>query len=98
MNTELFTTLVIVAIIVAMAILILIGHGDWLISGYNTASPEERAQYNVRRLRLIMGVGSLVIAALMAVDAILHLRWLIFAGVLPICILILILGNTWAKS
>lgn len=98
MNAELLTTIIIATILVIMGILILIGKGDWLISGYNTASPEERAEYNIRRLRLIMGVVSMLVAVIVVVDAIFHLRWLIFATVLPACILVLILGNTWAKN
>lgn len=98
MNAELLTTIIIATILVIMGILILIGKGDWLISGYNTASPEERAEYNIRRLRLIMGVVSMLVAVIVVIDAIFHLRWLIFATVLPACILVLILGNTWAKN
>ena len=98
MDTKLLTTIIIAALLVVMSIVILIGKGDWLISGYNTASPEERAQYNIRRLRLVIGLGSIAISVLVVLDAMLHLRWLIFAGVLPVCILILILGNTWAKN
>lgn len=98
MNAELLTTIIIATILVIMGILILIGKGDWLISGYNTASPEERAEYNIRRLRLIMGVVSMLVAVIVVVDAIFHIRWLIFATVLPACILVLILGNTWAKN
>lgn len=98
MNAELLTTIIIAIILVIMGILILIGKGDWLISGYNTASPEERAEYNIRRLRLIMGVVSMLVAVIVVVDAIFHIRWLIFATVLPACILVLILGNTWAKN
>lgn len=98
MNAELLTTIIIATILVIMGILILIGKGDWLISGYNTASPEERAEYNIRRLRLIMGVVSMLVAVIVVVDAIFHIRWLIFATLLPACILVLILGNTWAKN
>lgn len=98
MNAELLTTIIIATILVIMGILILVGKGDWLISGYNTASPEERAEYNIRRLRLITGVVSMLVAVIVVVDAIFHIRWLIFATLLPACILVLILGNTWAKN
>lgn len=97
-EAELYVIIPIVLILVALGILILIGKGDWAISGYNTASPEEKAQYNIRRLRLLTGLTLLVVAVIMVLDAVLHLRWLIFATVLPLCILVLILGNTWAKN
>lgn len=91
-------TIIISAIIIVMGIMILLGKGDWMISGYNTATPEEKAQYNIRRLRLITGIGSIVIATTMILDVIFHLRWLIFAGILPVCFLILVLSNTWVKN
>ena len=47
--------IVIAAILVIMGVVILIGKGDNLIAGYNTASEEERAQYNVKRLRGLIG-------------------------------------------
>lgn len=97
-EAELYVIIPIVLILVALGILILIGKGDWAISGYNTASPEEKAQYNIRRLRLIMGLTSLAVAVIMMLDAILNLKWLIIATVLPLCLLVLILGNTWAKN
>lgn len=45
--------IIIAAILVIMGILILIGRGDNLIAGYNTASEREKAQYNVKRLRAL---------------------------------------------
>ena len=98
MQAELYILLAITAPLVAIGILILLGKGDMLISGYNTASPEEKAQYNIHRLRLLMGISSIVIAGIVILDALLNIKWLIFATVLPLCILILILGNTWAKN
>ena len=97
-EAELYVIIPIVLILVALGILILIGKGDWAISGYNTASPEEKAQYNIRRLRLLTGLTLLVVAVIMVLNAILNLKWLIIATVLPLCILVLILGNTWAKN
>ena len=97
-EAELYVIIPIVLILVALGILILIGKGDWAISGYNTASPEEKAQYNIRRLRLLTGLTLLVVAVIMVLDAILNLKWLIFATVLPLCLLVLILGNTWTKN
>ena len=39
-----------------IGILILIGKGDWLIAGYNTASEEERKKVNIVRLRIVMAI------------------------------------------
>ncbi|MBP5483310.1 MAG: DUF3784 domain-containing protein [Bacteroidales bacterium] len=53
------------AILVIMGIIILIGKGDKLIAGYNTASEEEKAQYNVKRLRGLIGGLLIVLAPMM---------------------------------
>ena len=98
MEAKLYTLIAITALLVVMGVVILLGKGDMLISGYNTASPEERAQYNIRRLRLVMGIGIIAIAGVVLLDAFLNLKWLIIATVLPISILIVILSNTWAKN
>lgn len=98
MEAKLYTLIAITALLVVMGIVILLGKGDMLISGYNTASPEERAQYNIRRLRLVMGIGIIAVAGVVLLDAFFNTRWLIIATVLPISILIVILSNTWAKN
>lgn len=43
--------IIVAAILAIMGVLILIEKGDNLIAGYNTASKEERAKYNIKRLR-----------------------------------------------
>ena len=47
--------IILAAIMLILGIIILIGKGDNLIAGYNTASKEERSQYNVKRLRGLIG-------------------------------------------
>ena len=54
--------IIVAAILLIMGIIILIGKGDNLIAGYNTASKEEKAQYNIKRLRGLIG-GILVVLA-----------------------------------
>ena len=39
-----------------IGIVILIGEGDWLIAGYNTASEEERKKVNIVHLRIVMAI------------------------------------------
>ena len=48
-----------------MGIIILIGKGDNLIAGYNTASKEERSQYYIKRLRGLIGGFLLILAPMM---------------------------------
>lgn len=98
MTAESITLLIVVAICVAAGVLLLLGRGDWLISGYNTASAEERAEYNIRRLRLVMGIGMLAVGALVLLDLFVAFEGFLIVTILPITILILVLGNTWAKN
>ena len=37
---------IIFAIFTVLSIILLSGHGSWFISGYNTASKEEKAKYD----------------------------------------------------
>ena len=46
--------------LITFSIFILIGKGDDLIAGYNTASKEERAKYDIGRLRKVSGYGLLL--------------------------------------
>ena len=54
--------IIVAAILLIMGIIILVGKGDNLIAGYNTASKEEKSQYNIKRLRGLIG-GILVVLA-----------------------------------
>lgn len=95
---EIITLWWLAALFALFGILILIGKGDWLISGYNTASAEERAQYNIRRLRLVMGITVLIIGGVMAIAPFFEPRMIILIAIIPITIPALILSNTWAKN
>ena len=93
--------LIVAAILVIMGIIILIGKGDNLIAGYNTASKEERAQYNIKRLRGLIG-GLLIAMApmmmLLAGEPATEKVWSFSALVFVVCIIVVILANTWAKN
>ena len=89
-------------ILFPMLLLIVAGKGDALIAGYNTASAEERARYNVKRLRGL--VASLLLVVVLAF-------WLplrvgatkngVFVITMPVTLVAtfvtIILANTWAK-
>ena len=92
---------IIAAILVIMGILVLIGKGDHLIAGYNTASPEEKAQVHIKRLRGLIGGFVIVIAPLMCIflrEGTLAATWSFVALTTVLCIILLILANTWAKK
>ena len=93
--------IIVAAILLIMGIVILIGKGDNLIAGYNTASKEEKSQYNIKRLRGLIG-GLLIISAPMMVlllgEESMTAAWSFVAYTFVLTIVVLILANTWAKN
>lgn len=94
------TVIIVAALLLIMGIVILIGKGDNLIAGYNTASKEKKSQYNVKRLRVLIG-GLLIILAPMTLllrgestTASMIFSCVTFAAV----IVVVVLANTWAKE
>ncbi len=86
---------------IVLAIVILIGKGDMLIAGYNTASKEERKRVNIKRLRLLIGILCFITAGFclclpfLGEDIIAELS---AGGIfLLITFIFIILANTWAK-
>ena len=87
---------------IVLAIVFLMGKGDKLIAGYNTASEEEKKKVDIQHLRQLMAVMMVITAG--------------FCGCLPligedkqmvlavstifvfITIIFIILANTWAKK
>lgn len=93
--------IIVAAILVIMGIIILIGKGDNLIAGYNTASEEEKAQYNIKRLRGLIGGLLLALAPMMLLlngENTMTATWSFCALVFVLCIVVVILDNTWAKK
>lgn len=82
-----------------LALVVYFGKGDWLIAGYNTASEKERAQYNIKRLRLIITLLMLLSAVFVVV--LLHFPYISIVAT-PIFVVITLIGvvlaNTWAKK
>lgn len=54
-------------ILTIMSITLLLGHGSWLIAGYNTASKEEKAKYNEKKMCQVMGIGMTIITLLILI-------------------------------
>lgn len=55
------------AVLAVLSIILISGHGSSLISGYNTASEEEKAKYDEKKLCRTMGMGMAVIAVLILI-------------------------------
>ena len=94
--------LIIVALVCAvMGILVLIGKGDNLIAGYNTASKEDRERYDIKRLRGLIGGLMIVLAPLLLLmigKESMASIWSFCGLSLVLCIVVLVLANTWAKK
>ena len=58
---------IVFGIFAVISIILLSGHGSWLISGYNTASKEEKEKYDEKKLCRTMGIGMSIIAIIAGV-------------------------------
>ena len=98
MIAAIFTTIVITPLL----LLILSGHGDNLIAGYNTATKEEREQFNMKRLRLVIAGILLATIILFWIPILMNdkdpYKFIVLIGMFPICFIGIILANTWAKK
>ena len=88
---------------IVLAIIILMGKGDFLIAGYNTASDTEKQQVNIKRLRLLMTVMMVFTALFCFFMSMLgneRMETVLTAtGIFVIVtIIFVILANTWAKK
>ena len=92
--------IIIAVLLVVMGVLILIGKGDSLIAGYNLASKEEKSQYNVKRLRGLIGGLMIVLAPMVFLmhGQTMSATWSFVGLVFLLSIVVVILANTWAKK
>ena len=93
--------IIIAAILLIMGIIILIGKGDNLIAGYNTDSEKEKAQYNIKRLRGLIGSLLIILATTMFLlhrEPTMTTTWSFLAIVFILSMVVVILANTWAKK
>ena len=88
---------------IVLAIILLMGKGDMLIAGYNTASEEERNKIDIKRLRIVMVILMVITAVFCAILPLLignnKTSQLAAAGLfIAITIVGIIVANTWAKK
>lgn len=87
-----------------LSIVLLSGHGGWLIAGYNTASEEEKSKYDEKKLCRVSGAGMVVITVLIFVMAIgeevlpAAFAYVFLAVTIVDCIVIIVLMNTICKK
>ena len=87
---------------VILAVIFLMGKGDKLIAGYNTASEEEKQKVNIYRLRLLMAILSVITAVFCASLPFIGSKPSAHIGIgfvfFLITLIFVILANTWAKK
>ena len=90
------------ALFIVLAVIFLIGKGDMLIAGYNTASEEERNEFNIHRLRLLMAIISVLTAGFCCILPVIGKEKENVVGATFVFIIVtfvfVILANTWAKK
>lgn len=86
------------------SIILISGHGGWFIAGYNTASKEEKAKYDEKKLCRTTGIGMAVISILILVSGLFEdvlpasFAWVLFGIIIIDCLVIIIVGNTICKK
>ena len=87
---------------IVLAIILLMGKGDMLIAGYNTASEEQRNKVDIKRLRIVMAILMVITAVFCAILPLIgnnKTSQLAAAGIfIAITIVGIIVANTWAKK
>ncbi|MCR4921145.1 MAG: DUF3784 domain-containing protein [Bacteroidaceae bacterium] len=83
-----------------MSIIIALGKGDNLIAGYNTASKEEKAKVNIKRLRLLTSILLLLVSVFVIVLPYMTQKqqYIMIAGYFLVLFIFLFLANTWCKK
>ena len=95
---------IVFVIFAVLSIVLLSGHGSWVISGYNTASKEEKEKYDEKKLCRTMGVGMSVIAVLILIMGLFEnvlpsfFVYIALGIILVNVVVIIILGNTLCRK
>jgi len=95
---------IVFAIFVILGVILLSGHGANLISGYNTATKEEKEKYDEKKLCRVIGGGLMAIAVVFPVAILgenVFLEWVVYAiggYIIVDCIILIILANTICKK
>ena len=92
------------AVLAVISVILLSGHGGFLISGYNVASKEEKTKYDEKKLCKTTGAGMAVIAVLILVMQLFEdvlpaeFAYIAVGIILADCLIVIILGNTICKK
>lgn len=95
-------SIVFAIVFLVFAFIFLMGKGDKLIAGYNTASEEEKKKINIKRLRILMAFLSVITAGFVSILPIIGDNTQGQTGAMfvfiAVTVIFIILANTWAKK
>ena len=95
-------SIVLATVFVVFAVIFLMGKGDKFIAGYKTASEEEKKKVNIKRLRILMAILSVITAGYVSILPIIGDNTQSQMGAMFVFIVVtlifIILANTWAKK
>jgi len=95
---------IVFVIFAVLSIVLFLGHGSWFISGYNTASKEEKAKYDEKKLCRTIGIGMSIIAILVLVMGLFEnilpafFVYIALGIILVDVVVIIVLGNTLCRK
>ena len=95
---------IVFVIFAVLSIVLISGHGSWVISGYNTASKTEKEKYDEKKLCRTMGIGMSIISILILImglfESLLPAFFVYIAvGIIVVdVVVIIILGNTLCRK
>ena len=95
---------IVFVIFAVLSIVLISGHGSWVISGYNTASKAEKEKYDEKKLCRTMGIGMSIIAILALTMGLLEnilpafFVYIALGIILIDVVVIIILENTLCKK
>lgn len=85
-------------IVIVLGVIVGLGKGDFLISGYNTASPAKRESFNITRLRMLTMCVCVVIGILLIISAFVSSFYPVMTAIaIAVAVADVVLMNTWAK-
>ena len=99
-----WVTWVVFSVLTVLSIILLFGHGSWLIAGYNTASKEEKEKYDAKKLCRVTGIGILIISVLILIMGIFEdklpasFAYIAIGIILIDCVIMIILSNKICKK
>lgn len=92
------------ALLLLLSIILLAGHGEGLVAGYNTASKEEKEKYKGKKLSRVVGCGLsfitfLLLIMVLFIDSLpFYFAYIFIALVLASAIVMIILANTICRN